>query len=57
MFVGSSLDRAQNKLYFFFSETGTEFSYMTELRSARVAQVCKVTVPAALSGAEPVLPR
>ncbi|XP_040923562.1 semaphorin-4A [Betta splendens] len=40
-FVGSSLDPAENKLYFFFSEVGKEFSYTNELRVARVAQVCK----------------
>lgn len=43
MFISSSLDPAQRKLYFFFSEVGKEFVYMNELRVARVAQVCKVT--------------
>ncbi|KAF0031985.1 hypothetical protein F2P81_016540 [Scophthalmus maximus] len=45
-FVGSSLDAAERKLYFFFNEVGKEFSFMDELRVARVAQVCKVTVNA-----------
>lgn len=40
-FVGSSLDAAERKLYFFFNEVGKEFSFMDELRVARVAQVCK----------------
>lgn len=42
-FVSSSLDPAEGKLYFFFSEIGKEFSYIDELKTARVAQVCKVT--------------
>ncbi|XP_026227332.1 semaphorin-4B-like isoform X2 [Anabas testudineus] len=41
VFVGSSLDPAEKKLYFFFSEVGKEFSYINELRVARVAQICK----------------
>ncbi|XP_063342218.1 semaphorin-4B-like [Pelmatolapia mariae] len=40
-FVSSSLDPAEGKLYFFFSEVGKEFSYVDELKTARVAQVCK----------------
>ncbi|XP_023126284.2 semaphorin-4A-like [Amphiprion ocellaris] len=40
-FVGSSLDPADKKLYFFFSEVGKEFNFVDELRIARVAQVCK----------------
>ncbi len=43
-FVSSSLDPSHKKLYFFFSEVGKEFSFVDELRTARVAQVCKVTV-------------
>lgn len=42
-FVSSSLDPAEGKLYFFFSEVGKEFSYVEDLKTARVAQVCKVT--------------
>lgn len=42
-FVSSSLDPAEGKLYFFFSEVGKEFSYVDDLKTARVAQVCKVT--------------
>lgn len=42
-FVSSSLDPAQNKLYFFFNEVGEEFSFVNEFRIPRVAQVCKVT--------------
>ncbi|KAF3839069.1 hypothetical protein F7725_017786, partial [Dissostichus mawsoni] len=38
-FVGSAaVDR---KLFFFFTEDGKEFSFVDELRIARVAQVCK----------------
>ncbi|XP_069581790.1 semaphorin-4A-like [Brachyistius frenatus] len=40
-FVGAALDRPERKLYFFFSEVGKEFSFVDELRIARVAQVCK----------------
>ncbi|XP_008296859.1 semaphorin-4B [Stegastes partitus] len=40
-FVGSSLDPAEEKLYFFFSEVGKEFNFVNELQIARVAQVCK----------------
>ncbi|XP_037532432.1 semaphorin-4B-like [Nematolebias whitei] len=40
-FVSSSLDPAQNKLYFFFTEVGEEFSFVNEFRIPRVAQVCK----------------
>ncbi|XP_039887123.1 semaphorin-4B-like isoform X1 [Simochromis diagramma] len=40
-FVSSSLDPAEGKLYFFFSEVGKEFSYVDDLKTARVAQVCK----------------
>ncbi|KAM4736454.1 semaphorin-4A-like [Anableps anableps] len=40
-FVSSSLDPAGQKLYFFFSEIGKEFSFVDELRIPRVAQVCK----------------
>lgn len=43
-FVSSSLDPSDGKLYFFFSEVGKEFSFVDELRIARVAQVCKVSV-------------
>ncbi|XP_044062751.1 semaphorin-4B-like [Siniperca chuatsi] len=41
VFVSSSLDPSDRKLYFFFSEVGKEFSFTEELRIARVAQVCK----------------
>ncbi|KAF7644700.1 hypothetical protein LDENG_00217200, partial [Lucifuga dentata] len=41
VFAGSSLDSSERKLYFFFSEFGKEFSFMDDLRVARVAQVCK----------------
>ncbi|XP_028254720.1 semaphorin-4B isoform X1 [Parambassis ranga] len=40
-FVGSSLDQAEKKLYFFFSEIGKEFSFLDELQISRVSQVCK----------------
>ncbi|XP_036931417.1 semaphorin-4A [Acanthopagrus latus] len=40
-FVSSSLDPADRKLYFFFSEVGKEFSFIDDLQIARVAQVCK----------------
>ncbi|XP_074510481.1 semaphorin-4A-like [Sebastes fasciatus] len=40
-FVSSASDPSDRKLYFFFSEIGTEFSYVDDLRIARVAQVCK----------------
>ncbi|KAM9353588.1 semaphorin-4A [Symphorus nematophorus] len=40
-FVSSSADPSDRKLYFFFSEVGKEFSFVDELRIARVAQVCK----------------
>uniref|UniRef100_A0A671TTG0 Sema domain-containing protein n=1 Tax=Sparus aurata TaxID=8175 RepID=A0A671TTG0_SPAAU len=40
-FVSSSLDPADKKLYFFFSEVGKEFSFIDDLQIARVAQVCK----------------
>ncbi|XP_067456307.1 semaphorin-4A-like [Thunnus thynnus] len=40
-FVSSSLDPAERKLYFFFSEVGKEFSFVEKLQIARVAQVCK----------------
>ncbi|XP_043973365.1 semaphorin-4B-like isoform X1 [Gambusia affinis] len=42
-FVSVSLDPAEQKLYFFFSEIGKEFSFVDELqiRIPRVAQVCK----------------
>ncbi|XP_073342175.1 semaphorin-4A-like [Pagrus major] len=39
--VSSSLDPSDRKLYFFFSEVGKEFSFVDDLRIARVAQVCK----------------
>uniref|UniRef100_A0A8C2WRM4 Sema domain-containing protein n=1 Tax=Cyclopterus lumpus TaxID=8103 RepID=A0A8C2WRM4_CYCLU len=41
MFVGSSSDPSERKLYFFFTEVGKEFSFMDEVQIARVAQVCK----------------
>nr|UTQ93900.1 semaphoring-4A [Micropterus salmoides] len=41
VFVSSSLDSSDRKLYFFFSEVGKEFSFVNDLRIARVAQVCK----------------
>ncbi|XP_070690834.1 semaphorin-4A-like [Pempheris klunzingeri] len=40
-FVSSSSDPSDRKLYFFFTEVGKEFSFVDELRIARVAQVCK----------------
>ncbi|XP_072249600.1 semaphorin-4A-like [Leuresthes tenuis] len=40
-FVSSSLDPEQQKLYFFFSEVGKEFSFVDNLKISRVAQVCK----------------
>ncbi|XP_078143449.1 semaphorin-4A [Centroberyx gerrardi] len=40
-FVGSSFDPAEEKLYFFFSEVGKEYSFVDKLKIARVAQVCK----------------
>ncbi|XP_028254390.1 uncharacterized protein LOC114430271 isoform X1 [Parambassis ranga] len=40
-FVGSSLDQAEKKLYFFFSEIGKEFNFLDELQISRVSQVCK----------------
>ncbi|KAM6910503.1 semaphorin-4B-like [Xenentodon cancila] len=40
-FVSSSLDPAEQKLYFFFREVGKEFSFVDELQISRVAQVCK----------------
>lgn len=40
-FVSAASDSSQRKLYFFFSEVGKEFSFVDELRIARVAQVCK----------------
>ncbi|XP_042345768.1 semaphorin-4A-like [Plectropomus leopardus] len=40
-FVSASADPSERKLYFFFSEVGNEFSFIDELRIARVAQVCK----------------
>ncbi|XP_047217419.1 semaphorin-4B-like [Girardinichthys multiradiatus] len=40
-FVSSSLDPAGQKLYFFFTEGGKEFSFVNELQIPRVAQVCK----------------
>ncbi|XP_013877691.1 semaphorin-4A [Austrofundulus limnaeus] len=40
-FVSSSLDPEQQKLYFFFTEVGKEFSFVKDLRIPRVAQVCK----------------
>lgn len=43
-FASSALDPSDRKLYFFFSEVGKEFSFIDELRIARVAQVCKVSV-------------
>lgn len=54
VFVGSSLDPAEKKLYFFFSEVGKEFSYINELRVARVAQICKVTANTDSSPMTPV---
>lgn len=43
-FVSSSLDPDGRKLYFFFSEVGKEFRFPDELRTARVAQICKVNL-------------
>ncbi|KAM4601466.1 semaphorin-4A [Polymixia lowei] len=40
-FVSSSFDPADGKLYFFFTEEGKEYTYVNNLRVARVAQVCK----------------
>ncbi|KAF7227699.1 semaphorin-4B isoform X1 [Nothobranchius furzeri] len=40
-FVSSSFDPEQQKIYFFFNEVGKEFRFTNELRTARVAQVCK----------------
>ncbi|KAM3873550.1 semaphorin-4A-like [Diretmus argenteus] len=40
-FISSSFDPGEGKLYFFFSEVGKEYSFVDELRVARVAQVCK----------------
>ncbi|KAM9782566.1 LOW QUALITY PROTEIN: semaphorin-4B-like [Neosynchiropus ocellatus] len=40
-FVSSSLDAAERKLYFFFSEEGKEYSFEEKIRIPRVAQVCK----------------
>uniref|UniRef100_A0A3Q3SKF8 Semaphorin-4A-like n=1 Tax=Mastacembelus armatus TaxID=205130 RepID=A0A3Q3SKF8_9TELE len=40
-FISSSLDPADRKLYFFFSEVGKEFNFVNKLQIARVAQVCK----------------
>ncbi|XP_058503631.1 semaphorin-4A isoform X2 [Solea solea] len=40
-FIAAATDSSQNKLYFFFTEVGTEFSFVEKLRIARVAQVCK----------------
>ncbi|XP_029359206.1 semaphorin-4A-like [Echeneis naucrates] len=40
-FVGSSADVTERKLYFFFTEVGKEFSFVDDLQTARVAQVCK----------------
>ncbi|XP_018534337.1 LOW QUALITY PROTEIN: semaphorin-4B-like [Lates calcarifer] len=40
-FVSTASDPAGEKLYFFFSEVGKEFSFVDELKIARVAQVCK----------------
>ncbi|KAF3692471.1 Semaphorin-4B Semaphorin-C [Channa argus] len=41
VFIRSSFDPTERKLYFFFTEVGKEFSYVDELRVSRVAQVCK----------------
>ncbi|RVE63309.1 hypothetical protein OJAV_G00164410 [Oryzias javanicus] len=41
VFVSSSADSANGKIYFFFSEFGSEFSFLEKLRIPRVAQVCK----------------
>ncbi|KAF6737603.1 Semaphorin-4B [Oryzias melastigma] len=41
VFVSSSADSANGKIYFFFSEFGNEFSFQEKLRIPRVAQVCK----------------
>lgn len=43
-FVSSALDQSYGKLYFFFSEVGKEFSFVDDLKIARVAQVCKVSI-------------
>lgn len=40
-FVSASLDPAGQKLYFFFTEVGKEFSFVDKLQIPRVAQVCK----------------
>ncbi|XP_040900978.1 semaphorin-4A-like [Toxotes jaculatrix] len=41
VFVSSTSDPAEKKLYFFFTEVGNEFSFVDDLKMARVAQVCK----------------
>lgn len=41
-FVSVSVDPAGQKLYFFFSEIGKEFSFVDPIQIPRVAQVCKV---------------
>ncbi|XP_032413717.1 semaphorin-4B-like [Xiphophorus hellerii] len=40
-FVSVSVDPAGQKLYFFFSEIGKEFSFVDQIQIPRVAQVCK----------------
>ncbi|KAK2845197.1 hypothetical protein Q5P01_011856 [Channa striata] len=41
VFVRSSFDPAERKLYFFFTEVGKEFNFLDKLQVSRVAQVCK----------------
>uniref|UniRef100_A0A672G3G1 Sema domain-containing protein n=1 Tax=Salarias fasciatus TaxID=181472 RepID=A0A672G3G1_SALFA len=40
-FINSWSNPSQEKIYFFFSEVGTEFNFVEKLKIARVAQVCK----------------
>ncbi|XP_047453674.1 semaphorin-4B-like [Mugil cephalus] len=41
VFVKSSIDQDESKLYFFFTEVGKEFKFTNKLQIPRVAQVCK----------------
>ncbi|XP_062394412.1 semaphorin-4B isoform X2 [Sardina pilchardus] len=40
-FIKSSAIPGDEKVYFFFSETGNEYNFMSKLTVSRVAQVCK----------------
>ncbi|XP_053744125.1 semaphorin-4A-like isoform X1 [Synchiropus splendidus] len=40
-FISSTLDAAERKLYFFFSEVGKEYTFEEKIRIPRVARVCK----------------